>query len=200
VSGRGFVTGNPNLEPERSRQWDLAFRTFVSTSTRVAVYGYYYEIYDLIERYQEGSNFFFRNRGEEELVGGELEIDTDISPRVSARATFSIARGEIVDDGSNAADVPPMAGSISFRHQVTDKIWYQLALWAQDRDDRPGPTETTTPGYAVVDLAAGTDIGSGIGLGVRIRNLLDHAYPESPDAAATLAPGRAFTIAVSKVF
>jgi outer membrane receptor protein involved in Fe transport len=200
VSGRGFVTGNPNLEPERSRQWDVAFRTFLGTSTRVAVYGYYYEIHDLIERYQEGSNFFFRNRGEEELVGGELEIDTDISPRVSARATFSIARGEIVDDGSDAADVPPMGGSFSLRHQVTDKIWYQLGLWAQDRDDRPGPTETTTPGYAVVDLAAGTDVGAGIALGVRVGNLLDHTYPESPDAAATLAPGRAFTFSLSKIF
>jgi iron complex outermembrane receptor protein len=200
VSGRGFVTGNPNLDPEHSRQWDLAFRTFLGTGTRVAVYGYYYEILDLIERYQEGTNFFFRNRGEEELVGGEVEIDTDITPRLSARATFSIARGEIVDDGSDAADVPPMAGTISFRHQLTGRIWYQLGLWMQARDDRPGPTETTTPGYAVVDLAAGTNIGSGIGLGVRVRNLLDHVYPESPDAAATLAPGRAFTISVAKAF
>jgi outer membrane receptor protein involved in Fe transport len=200
VSGRGFVTGNPDLEPERSRQWDLAYRTFLGSSTRVAVYGYYYEIHDLIERYQEGTNFFFRNRGEEELVGGEVEIDTDISPRLSARATFSIARGEIVDDGSDAADVPPMAGTVSFRHQVTDRHWYQLGLWMQARDDRPGPTETTTPGYATVDLAAGTNIGSGVGLGVRVRNLLDHVYPESPDAAATLAPGRAFTISVAKAF
>jgi outer membrane receptor protein involved in Fe transport len=200
VSGRGFVTGNPELDPERSHQWDMAFRTFLSTSTRVAVYGYYYEIEDLIERYQEGTNFFFRNRGEQELVGGEVEVDTDISSRLSARVTFSIARGEIVDDGSDAADVPPMAGSISFRHQATDWIWYQLGLWMQARDDRPGPTETETPGYGVVDLAAGTNLGSGFGIGVRVRNLLDHIYPESPDAAATLAPGRAYTFSVVKTF
>src|SRR5205085_6714753 len=61
--GRGFIEGNPELEPETSRQVDLTVR---SDFGRVRLSGAYYDyrIANLVERYLFGTTtFFFRNGG-----------------------------------------------------------------------------------------------------------------------------------------
>ena len=83
-SGRGFITGNPDLEPETSLQFDLATR-YTNDRLQIGVYFYHYRISDLIERYQRSTDFFFfRNRGRARLRGFEVE-----AARISARATPS---------------------------------------------------------------------------------------------------------------
>jgi iron complex outermembrane recepter protein len=47
LTGRGFITGNPDLDPETSRQLDVALR-YSFGSVTVAGYGYLYRIRDLI--------------------------------------------------------------------------------------------------------------------------------------------------------
>lgn len=70
-TGRGFITGNPDLAPESSLQLDGALR-FSSGRWRLALYGYQYRIDDLVERYQtDGDTFFFRNRGRARIRGAE---------------------------------------------------------------------------------------------------------------------------------
>src|SRR5687768_1318496 len=72
-TGRGFITGNPDLDPETSVQLDLGVR-YVSPAFRVAGFVYNYEIDDLIERFQTTTdNFFFRNRGTARIRGFEVE-------------------------------------------------------------------------------------------------------------------------------
>lgn len=71
-SGRGFVVGNPDLEPERSLQYDGSLRWIVGGGS-VGLFGYLYQIEDLIERFRPANDFFFRNRGEAEIKGLELE-------------------------------------------------------------------------------------------------------------------------------
>ncbi|HYN20717.1 MAG TPA: TonB-dependent receptor, partial [Thermoanaerobaculia bacterium] len=77
-TGRGFVTGNPDLDPERSLQYDASVRYAIGRGS-VAVFGYLYQIDDLIERFGDGDNFFFRNRGEAEIRGFEIEAQTPIA-------------------------------------------------------------------------------------------------------------------------
>ncbi|HET7746405.1 MAG TPA: hypothetical protein VFM29_03835, partial [Vicinamibacteria bacterium] len=55
--------------------------------------------------------------------------------------------------------------------------------------DEPGPTEEERPGYALLDAALGLHLGR-VELDLVGRNLLDEAYRATPDARATLAPGR----------
>ena len=61
-SGRGFITGNPELEPESSFQVDLGLR-YTASRVRAATYFYDYRIDDLIERYQTETDFFFSQPG-----------------------------------------------------------------------------------------------------------------------------------------
>ncbi len=200
VSGRGFVTGNPDLRPETSNQYDLALRTDLGSSARIAIYGYLYRIRNLIERYSAGENFAFRNRGEEELRGIEVESDLDLTPALTARVTFSSVRGEILDDGSPPADVPPTTLALSLNHRVNERFWWRGRLLLVARDEEPGPTEKETPGYGVPDLAASFRVTKGLEAGLLLSNLTDKTYPDSSDERAVLAPGRSVTITLGQKF
>src|SRR4030095_12653565 len=85
-SGRGFITGNPDLVSETSDQWDIAFR-YTGSCFRAAFYMYDYTIHNLIERYagENPDDFFFRNRGKARLQGLELEAQVDLPAGVAGR-------------------------------------------------------------------------------------------------------------------
>jgi outer membrane receptor protein involved in Fe transport len=64
------------------------------------------------------------------------------------------------------------------------------------RDDRPGPTETVTPGYGTIDLAGGWSATSNIEVRMLLGNIFDQEYPGSSDEKAVSAPGRSVLLTV----
>lgn len=199
ISGRGFVTGNPDLVPETSNQYDLAAR-FAMGPFSLAAYGYLYRIQDMIERYKIGTDYFFRNRGEEELTGAELEVSADAGAGVQVRLALGTTRGTILDDASPAADVPPASAVLTLDWAPAGGVWVRGRLSTYARDERPGPTEKTTPGYAVVDLAAGYRFPFGVEARLLLRNLLDKSYPGSSDEVSVDAPGRGASLVLAGRF
>ena len=197
-TGRGVVTGNPDLQPETTSQWDLAVRR-TAGSWRFAGYLYSYRIYDLIERYEEpvgSANFFFRNRGTEKLTGIELEAEIDVGPRFALGLGGNWTRGEIVEDGGFPADVPPLSAMATLLYRPADRWWLRLRVEAVRADERPGPTEIDTPGYGLFGIGAGYEVSPLLRIELTAGNLLDHAYPASPDAMAVDAPGTSAQLVV----
>ena len=193
-SGRGSVTGNPDLQPETSLQFDVAVR-FTASRYRVAVYAYHYRIDDLIERYETAPDTFtFRNRGQARIRGVELELQGDLGSGWSLEAAGQLSRGVALDDDAPLDDIPPPTLSLLLRKQLGERFQAQLrgAFFADD--DRPGPTEVPTPGYVLVDAGAGFTVNRHLDLRLTVRNLLDRSYPESPDPRAMPAPGIAAVI------
>jgi len=199
ASGRGFVTGNPDLEPETSYQVDLAL-TWTGERLGAAVYAYQYRIDDLIERYEQGSGqFYFRNRGRARLRGVELELRGETRGGFSYALAVQGASGRVLDDDSPLDDSPPFNGNIVLRQRLRDRGYLLLRAAAFAQDDQPGPTEITTPGYSVLDLGGGWNLNHRLELRLLLRNVTDKAYPATADAKAVLAPGQSgqVTIAVS---
>jgi outer membrane receptor protein involved in Fe transport len=192
-TGRGFITGNPDLDPETSLQFDLALR-YSPDSMAVGLYIYRYRIYDLIERFRIGDDFFFRNRGESEITGFEVETSFVIGNGLELQAGAHILRGEVVDDGSPTDGVPPPGVFAVFRGSPTARWWWMARGAAYARDDRPGPTEQEIPGYAVLDAGAGYSLTDWLEVSVLGRNLLDRSYLASSDEDAVLAPGRSIQL------
>ncbi len=192
-SGRGFITGNPDLEPETSLQYDLALR-FSPDSMAVGLYMYRYRIFDLIERYREGDNYFFRNRGESEITGIEAETSFVIGNGLELQAGAQFLRGEFVDDGSPTDGVPPPGAFTVLRGRPGKRWWWMVRGAAYARDDRPGPTEQDVPGYSVLDAGAGYMLTRWLEVSILGRNLLDRAYFASSDEDAVLAPGRSIQL------
>ena len=144
--------------------------------------------------------FTFRNRGEEEIFGLEVEWDVEIRPRLSARFIVSHARGEILDDGSDPDDIPGDSLALSLFHRPGDRWWWQGRVRAVRSDDRFGPTERATPGYAVLDASFGFDVSDALRIRLNLNNITDKGYPSSQDARSPLAPGRSAALTLSGRF
>lgn len=196
-SGRGFVTGNPELDPESSLQWDLALRRS-TTGSALALYAYRYEIEDLIERYRAGNDFFFRNRGEAAIEGIEVEAQRALAPGwdLDAGAAWTRSRG---GDGAALDDAPAPYAFAGLRWTGERLFAWTRGALHRAKDD-PGPTELERPGFALLDLGGGYRWSERLELRLSVRNALDRSYTGSPDEAADRSPGRTLGIGLSGSF
>ncbi len=198
-TGRGFITGNPDLDPERSLQFDSAVR-YSKARVRAAFHAYSYSIDDLIERYQtETDFFFFRNRGEARIEGLELETQAELAAGFRLAIAAHVVRGRAIDDAANLDDIPPDTLTLDLRKTIGRGFVRARAAFHAGQD-RPGPTEQARPGRTIVDASAGFDVTPRIQVHAHARNLFDASYLVSPDARAVLAPGRSVLLAASIEF
>ena len=189
VTGRGFITGNPDLEPETSTQLDGAVR-YTARAWRGAFYLYQYRIDDLIERYEDGEDlFYFRNRGRARIRGIELELQADLPRATTLEVSFQKQSGVALDDDAPLDDISPLTFLFQVRKGLGAKAFLQGRAAFYAEDDEPGPTEIDTPGYGIFDVSAGYEFDPKLELRVLGRNLFDASYPVSPDSRAVLAPG-----------
>ncbi len=188
VTGRGFIRGNPLLEPETSLQFDLAVR-YSTSRWQGAVYAYRYRLSDLVERFEASPDqFLFRNRGRAVLKGVEVEGSVAFTDELSLQATAQTARGRSEPDLQPLDDIPIQSLGLAL-HQRLGKAFVRLRGSLYGRDERPGPTERVTPGYGTLHLSAGYRFSDSVQLNFRLRNLLDKDYPLRLDRRSVLAPG-----------
>jgi outer membrane receptor protein involved in Fe transport len=198
-TGRGFITGEPALDPETSLQLDVAAR-YTARRWRAAAYVYQYRIDDLIERYQTQTDFFFfRNRGRARLRGVELEAQVEPGAGWRVELAGHLMRGWALDDDSFLDDVPPPTLTARLTRNFGRGFAQLRGAWYAE-DDRPGPTEQAREAYSLLDLTGGWRAARQVELRVLARNLLDTAYRVSPDARATLAPGRSLALTAALSF
>ncbi len=195
VSGRGLITGNPELEPERSLQFDTGLR-WTRGASRVALFAYHYDIRNLVERYRSGADFFFRNRGEAEVRGVELEVATRLLEHLEVQVGGAIARGE-ADTGDPLDDIAPPTLHASLRWAAPQASAFVSAS-AYRRDDRPGPVEVERPGYVEVDVGTGWRVSEHFEVRVAVRNLTNVHRFGSADEASAFAPGRSVMIGINR--
>jgi outer membrane receptor protein involved in Fe transport len=199
-SGRGFITGNPALDPETSLQFDLAAR-YAFGRAQVAAYAYHYRIDDLVERYStEPDFFFFRNRGRARLRGIELEARSALGAGVGIEAGVNVGRGVALDDGARLDDISPDTVFFIVQKDFGTRAYSQVRLSLMADDERPGPSEVPMPGAQVVDVSGGWRLTSSLELRAVVRNLLDEAYYASPDPRWVYAPGRSASVTLGFEF
>jgi outer membrane receptor protein involved in Fe transport len=193
-SGRGFITGNPDLAPETSLQYDLAVRQ-VFRRTRISVYGYHNRNNDLIERFETDPDFFFfRNRGRAEIRGIEVEAQADLGRDVTLELAGQVSEGRALDDGTFLDDIAPENISVQIRKQFGRRGAAQVRAAAFARDDRPGPTEREIPGYGVLDASGSLFVSERLEFRLLARNLFDKEYLVSPDDRTVPAPGASIAL------
>jgi outer membrane receptor protein involved in Fe transport len=199
-TGRGFITGNPDLDPETSLQLDFGAR-YTTDRVRVGAYYYHYRISDLVERYQTDADFFFfRNRGRARLRGVELEAQAGLGAGFTIEAGAQVGRGTALDDDSALDDISPDSFFVMLRRaQSSTLMWFaRLATYAED--DRPGPSEIEAPGHTNVDVGASWFPVPKLEIRGAVRNLFDEDYYASPDPRFVPAPGRNASITLAVRF
>ncbi len=196
-TGRGFITGNPDLSPETSLQYDVTARYAVSR-VQLATSFYHYNIDDLIERYSTATDFFFfRNRGRARLRGFEVEAHTTLPYGLSVELGTAFGRGVALDDDANLDDIAPDTFTALVRQEFGKAGFAQIRTALLAKDERPGPSEVAAPGASIVDLAGGFRLTKYLELRANVRNLLDDSYFASPDPRWVYAPGRSASLTLA---
>jgi outer membrane receptor protein involved in Fe transport len=202
-SGRGFITGNPDLDPERSLQIDLGAR-YTAGRLRVMAYVYQYRITDLIERFATATDFFFfRNRGEAQYRGVEVEAQADLGHGFTMELSGQTARGRALEEANDELwldDVAPEMASVVIRKRLRDKGSAHVRVAASATDDRPGISEIRAPGYTLLDAGASWWVRPKLELRANGRNLLNRTYYASPDPRFVFAPGRSASLTAAISF
>lgn len=199
-SGRGFITGNPALDPETSLQFDGAVR-YTAGRIRLAAFGYHYRITDLVERYQTVTDFFFfRNSGRARIRGVEFEAAADLGHGTTVTAAVQRSRGVLPDTGVAIDDIGADSIAAQVQQQFTPRVNVSLRAMAFARDTRPGPSEITAPGYLRLDASANVRLSKHLELQGAVRNLLDQEYFASPDPRTVLAPGASASLTAVVAF
>jgi len=199
-TGRGFITGNPDLEPETSLQADLGVR-YVAPEFRVAAFYYHYRINNLVERYSTSTDFFFfRNRGTARLRGFELEAQATLPWALTLDIAAQVADGRALDDDTYLDDVSPVNVTAVLRKQFGARAFSQVRAAYFSDDDHFGPTERAVPGYTVIDAAIGFRVAKPLELRLQGRNLLDEELFASQDVRAVMAPGRSLSLVANVKF
>lgn len=193
-SGRGFVVGNPDLEGETSLQFDLGSR-WRKGRTAAGFFAYRYEIDNLVERYSDGDNFRFRNRGKGTIEGIEAELQTAFADAWSLEAGLAVSDGS-TDGGVRIDDIAPPNGWVTLRCSFGRAFAFGRVATFLEHDE-PGPTELARPGYTLFDLGGGYRFSDAIELRLMIRNVGDKRYYAAADNAADRATGRILSLALS---
>lgn len=199
-TGRGFITGNPDLDPETSLQFDWAVR-YTAPRYRLAAFVYNYRIDDLIERYQTTTDFFFfRNRGRARVRGFEVEGQADLGRGFTLELATQVAEGRALDDNAYLDDIAPITFTTVVRKAFSTRGFAQARVaWFSD-DDHFGPTERAVPGYTMMDLAGGFKVIDPLEVRVQVRNLFDETYYASQDVRAVYAAGRSANVTLAVKF
>ena len=123
------------------------------------------------------------------IRGVEAELQATLPAGFGLELTAHKLDGKALDDDAplDAIPVPTVTARVR-RDFDPGYAWVRTALYG--RLDEPGPTEEGRPGFALLDAGVGVRLARYLEVGLLGRNLLDKAYLVTPDARATLAPGR----------
>ncbi|MEZ5287521.1 MAG: TonB-dependent receptor [Vicinamibacterales bacterium] len=200
-TGRGFITGNPDLDPETSLQFDWSVR-YTAPRYRAAAFYYHYRIDDLIERCQTATDdfFFFRNRGRARVRGFEESRHRRNWGGLLGGRLHAGRRGRRQDTGAYLDDITPLNLTTVVRKAFGPRGFAQARVAFFSEDTHPGPTEREVPGYTLLDVQGGYRLAATLELRVQARNLLNQEYLASQDNRAVLAPGRSASLTLAVRF
>jgi iron complex outermembrane receptor protein len=189
TTARGGVIGNPQLDPERSLNADLALRWY---GKRLFVAGSVFR--NQIDDYIEPDLLTYVNLTSGRIEG--LELEGSYQATQSWHLSWSAHRLRDRDDGGAAlADVPVDNLRLSSHHRLG--AWtFEGDLDLRAAKDDPGSGETTIGSAQLLSAAVTRRFDDRWALTVSCSNLLDEEYRRSADDKAPLAAGRSFGVAV----
>jgi vitamin B12 transporter len=217
----GFVTGNPNLRPERTRSVDAGVeQELLAGRAHVAVTGFAQEFRDMID--YTGSTtacgYSYCNVAAAHSNGLEVEAGARVAGPFSATAGLTLLRTRVTEPGfdQTSGGLYKRDESLIRRPErnVTAELSYRgsgplsaaariLAVGERtDRDFRPFPaTPVTLPAYQRIDLGAEYALSwiasTRPALTLRVENLTDEVYQ---NVFNFLAPRRTIAVGVRSSF
>jgi vitamin B12 transporter len=189
---RGFVTGNPDLDPERSTSWEVGIDRALAKG-RFALVGTYFDqrFHDLIDF--TGTTYV--NVPGASSRGIELDLTGIVTPAFALELRYTFLHTNVTAGGADTSvDALFVPGEPLLRrpaHSLAPEAGINLggrtrvilgARWVGEREDRdfsqpPGSQRVTLDPYTHVNVAAEYAVGR-IALSLKVENAFDDQTPE----------------------
>jgi len=151
-----FEIGDPNLDRELGDGLDFGVR-HSSKRVRFEANGFYYHIKDFIflaptGEVEDGLKVSEYDQATARYTGAEARFDTALHPALWLNLGLDYVNAELTSDSTPLPRIPPLRGRIGleFRHKG---LLLNPEIVMANHQDRVFPTETTTAGYALFNIA-----------------------------------------------
>lgn len=199
ITGRGYAIGEPNLKPESSLNLDLGLK-FIYRRYFAALYLFYYQIEDMIERYRSSEKIYtYGNIEKGQIQGLELEMEYFPIPGWKIFGNFYSFKGlsQLTKDPLN--DIPTTRLYLGTR-VWKGHFWGEINTSFQKEKKDQGPAEISIPGYEILNFQAGFFLSSSLRFYFSVSNLFNRTYVARPDPDSMEAPGRNFILGLNYSF
>lgn len=190
LTGRKYVIGSPDLEPESSMNIDTGLK-IASNKIYLGFYLFANFIDHMIERYKNPDDIYtYDNIDRGKIYGGEIEVrcnpTTDID--LFGHYFYYIGRSGETDDPLNDLPAPRLllGGKVNL---INKRLRVELNYLHSFKKTDPGPAEVENDAYNVVDIKSGYYLTPGLLVYLKIANLFNARYYPNPDPDIPLAKG-----------
>jgi iron complex outermembrane receptor protein len=175
--GNSTQKANPNLNPEKIKTYEIVLEQYVK-NYRFSASGYYYKTKDLITQETDPTDglLVFRNVGETESKGGQIEAEGKWANGIAARASYSIQESTDKDTGAILTNSPKHLGKLNiFVPLIGQKL--SAGLEVQYTSSRRTYKNQTTGGFGVANLTLlSRELIKDLEISGSIYNLFDRDY------------------------
>ncbi len=193
ITGRGYIIGNPDLNPETSFNIDMGLK-FVRKKVFAGLYLFNYLIDNMIERYRNPENIYTYDNIEKGRIKG-LEFELEYYP-IAGWKFFSNLHsyiGKSEETGVWLNDIP--SSRLIFGTRIwKGRFWGEFNGIFQREKNNPGPAEIPIPGFNVFNFKAGYYFNPFFQIYLNITNIFNKEYRVRPDPDSPFEPGRSFII------
>ena len=155
IGNLAFEVGDPNLKREAANGIDFSLRKDSPRLNAEANF-YYYAIRGFVYmaltgELKHGLRVADFSQADSQFIGGEFQLNIALHPNIWLESGLDMVNAELTRTGECLPRIPPLRGKIGF-----DARWRNLNFRPEiimtSAQDRIYPTETRTPGYAVVNM------------------------------------------------
>lgn len=199
ITGRGYIIANPDLIPESSLNFDTGFK-LIERRVFVGLYGFYYEIKDMIERYLVAERTYTYDNIEKGRIQG-LELEGEYFPwsGFSLFGNVAVLDGKSLKTDAPLNDIPPQRLFLGGRGWINRLSLEVRGTWRAKKSD-PGPAEIAIPASWVADFEASYLFRPGLQVYFIVSNIFNEFYLARPDPESVEEPGRNFLLGLSYAF
>ncbi len=199
ITGRRFVIGNPDLEPESSFNIDTGMK-FSGKNYFVGLYFFSYRVDQLVERYRNEQNIYtYDNIRQGRILGGEVEVQYSPFKNMHLFGHYFYYRGRSNINDEPLNDIPAprvyLGGRVYF-----NRFWFEGNFLHSFKKSDPGPAEIKNDAYNVLNLKGGYYLSSDLFLYLKAANLLNETYYANPDPDIPEAKGIHFSTGIHFYF
>lgn len=216
--GNSLVVPNPNLTPEYSLSYELAYQRKNDRSL-FKVVAFHSRLFDAIidgPFTLDGSStatidgetldvFAKVNTGDAEIYGGSLIFTAEVAENWALSKTISYTGGRDITNDEPLRHTTPVFGkaSVTYKENKLRSEFYIEYNGDRDADDIPVSeidrkaylyTDSGSPGWYTLNLKSSYQINENLNVNAGVENILDTHY--RPYSSGISAPGRNFIVAV----